>query len=248
MPRFFVSPAQIKGKSVIINGPDVLHITRVLRLREGAPITVLDGRGGVYEATIESAGRQEVRCLIKNKLPADDTPVLRVTLVQGMPKGDKMDFIIQKGTELGASRVIPLQCKRSVINLEGTRPARRVERWRRIALEAARQSCRPDVPEVLEPAGWLEVLGSMPAGCLALMPWEEERHVALKTVLRQEPKPEEVYIFIGPEGGLAPDEVEQARLHGIRTVSLGRRILRTETAGPAVLSMVLYQWGDLGGY
>ncbi|RJQ31232.1 MAG: 16S rRNA (uracil(1498)-N(3))-methyltransferase [Peptococcaceae bacterium] len=247
MPRFFVSPAQIKDKSVIVTGPDVLHITRVLRLRAGDLITILDGRGGIYEAVIERATGQEVYCAIKSKLVSDDAPALRVTVVQGLPKGDKMDLIIQKGTELGVSRIVTLRCERSVINLGGIRSARRVARWRRIAQEAAKQSCRLDIPEVLEPAGWPEVLDSLPAGSMALMLWEEEQVVTLQTVLREEPAPGEVYVFIGPEGGFTPDEVERARLRGIRTVSLGRRILRTETAGMAALAMILYQWGDLGG-
>lgn len=247
MPRFFVSPDQVKDNSVTITGPDVLHITRVLRLCAGDLVTVLDGRGGVYEAVIENTTRQEVRCIVKSKLLLNGTPALRVTIVQGLPKGDKMDFVVQKGTELGVSRIIPLQSKRSVVSLESLRSARRVERWRRVALEAAKQSCRLDVPEVLEPASWPEVLDSLPEDGLALMPWEEEHVVTLKAILKGEPVFGEVWVFIGPEGGFAPGEVEQAKLRGVRTVSLGPRILRTETAGLAVLAMIFCQWGDLGG-
>lgn len=246
MPRFFVSPDQIKDNLIQITGPDVNHITRVLRLGPGDGLTVLDGRGGVYQAVIESLGKNQVLCSVAKELPAPGAPPLRITLVQGIPKGDKMDLIVQKGTELGVSRVIPLICLRSVVKLGKEKTSKRRERWQRIALEAAKQCRRPDIPDITEPAEWEQVLAGLNPQALALIPWEEESAETMKNVLQGNP-PGEVHVFIGPEGGFTPAEVETARARGVRPVTLGPRILRTETAGLAVLSMILYQWGDLGG-
>ncbi|MCL6634760.1 MAG: 16S rRNA (uracil(1498)-N(3))-methyltransferase [Peptococcaceae bacterium] len=247
MPRFFVAPEKIKGSHVYITGPVVNHIARVLRLGPGDRLTLLDGLGWAYEAVIEKTGREEVICAVREKLPAGGAPLLKITLVQGIPKGDKMDLIVQKGTELGVSRVVPLVCRRAVVKLAGDKPARRQERWQRIALEAARQCRRPDVPEVCGPADWDRVLADLPPQALAIIPWEAESIVYLKDLLRKNDPGEEIFVFIGPEGGFTPEEVERAREAGVQPVSLGPRILRTETAGLAVLAMILYQWGDLGG-
>lgn len=246
-PRFFADPGQINDGVIRITGPDVIHISRVLRLGRGSLLTVLDGRGKSYEAVIRDLDRDEVVCeIIKQLLTTPACPV-KVTLVQGIPKGDKMDLIIQKGTELGVSRVIPLLCRRTVVKLDGDRVLRKRERWQRIALEAAKQCRRPDVPEVAEPAELDGVLGSLPANCTALIPWEEENKVSLKDLLYEIKAVEEIYVFIGPEGGFTAGEVAGARAAGVRPVTLGPRILRTETAGIAVITMVLCRWGDLGG-
>ncbi|OPY56387.1 MAG: Ribosomal RNA small subunit methyltransferase E [Pelotomaculum sp. PtaU1.Bin035] len=246
-PRFFVSPEQIDGGRVYLKGPDVVHLAKVLRMGAGESLTVLDGRGKTYLAVIKEVGRDKVTCTINKELPGTAVPSFKVTLVQGIPKGDKMDLIIQKGTELGLSKVIPLLCERVVVKLEGDKPLRRRERWQRIALEAAKQCRRPDVPEISEPTSWEQALAALPPGVAALIPWEEEITGSLREFFHRNPAPEEIYIFIGPEGGFTRAEVERARFHGVCPVTLGPRILRTETAGLAVLSVVLYQWGDLGG-
>jgi len=245
--HFFVSPEQIKAGRVSLSGPDAVHIAKVLRLGAGKSIIVLDGRGKSYLAVIEQACKDKVDCTIQKELPVAAGPSLKVTLVQGIPKGDKMDLVIQKGTELGLSRVIPLISERVVVKLAGDKLLHRRERWQRIALEAAKQCRRPDVPEVSEPQSWEQVLALLPPEAAALIPWEEEFVETLKNFCRCSQAPEEIYIFIGPEGGFTREEVELARSHGVRPVTLGPRILRTETAGLAVLAVVLYQWGDLGG-
>lgn len=248
MPRFFVLPEQVKEGRVTITGPDVVHIVKVLRLGPEDTLTVLDGRGKVYEAVVEQAGRDEVICAVISEGDASGAPPVRITLVQGLPKGDKMDLIVQKATELGVYRVIPLVCSRAVVKLSGDKPQRRLERWQRIAREAAKQCRRPDVPEVLSPAGWEEILAGMPDGTTALIPWEEENLEPLKKFLSESGPPRgDVYVFIGPEGGFTPAEVDLARSRGISPVTLGPRIFRTETAGLAVLAILLYQFGDLGG-
>lgn len=246
-PRIFVAPEQIKDGLVAVKGPDVGHLSRVLRLGPGDALTVLDGRGKSYEAVIEAVRKGEIVCSIVQELPAPQRPPIRVTLVQGLPKGDKMDFIIQKGTELGVSRVIPLICRRTVVRLEDSGVNKKRERWQRIACEAASQCGRPDVPEVDTPAAWGPVLAGLPERAAALILWEEEKDLSLKEFLRENSSSREIVVFIGPEGGFAGEEIVQARERGVRPVTLGPRILRTETAGLAVLTMVLYQWGDLGG-
>ena len=179
-----------------------------------------------------------------------DEPGLRLTLVQGLPKGDKMDFIIQKATELGVNRIIPLACERAVVKLTGDKQQRRLDRWQRIALEAAKQCRRPDIPEVAALATWEDVLAGMGKNTTALLPWEMENTTSLKKALIDCENLDSVidlYVFIGPEGGFTAAEVSLACSHGVRPVTLGPRILRTETAGLAVLTMILYQFGELGG-
>ncbi len=247
MHRFFISPEQIESGRVYLNGPDVKHISRVLRLVPGNCITLLDGRGKAYEAVIEKTGREEIVCIIREECPAGGAPPLRVTLAQGIPKGDKMDLVVQKSTELGVSRVIPLICTRSVVKLEGDKLRKRQGRWQRIALESAKQCRRPDVPEVWEPTDWERVLAELPPQAAAVIPWEDEKVESLKDFLQQNVANKEIYVFIGPEGGFDAAEVERARARGVRPVTLGSRILRSETAGLVVLTMIFYQWGDLGG-
>ena len=247
MPRFFVAPEKIKNGFVYIVGQDAIHISKVLRLGEGEQILVLDGCGNSYQAVIKNAGREQVVCAVTGELPPASPSGPRLTLIQGLPKGEKMDLIVEKSTELGVSRVIPLVCERAVVKLEGDKPYRRRERWQRIAREASKQCRRPDIPEIDLPAGWEQVLPGLDRRAVALMPWEEENVVTLKSFLRENTPQEQICVFIGPEGGFAPGEVGRARAHGVRTVTLGPRILRTETAGLAVLAMVMYQWGDLGG-
>ncbi|NLI12991.1 16S rRNA (uracil(1498)-N(3))-methyltransferase [Pelotomaculum propionicicum] len=247
IPRVFVAPEQIKDGLVSITGTETGHLSRVLRLGAGDVINILDGRGKSYEAAIEILRKGEIVCRITAELPAPAAPPLRVTLAQGLPKGDKMDFIIQKGTELGVSRVIPLMCRRTVVRLEGGSGDKKRERWQRIACEAASQCGRPDIPVVDGPMDWGRALAGLPEHTPALIPWEEEHNLSLKDFLREHNISKEIYVFIGPEGGFDREEVELAMEHGIRPVTLGPRILRTETAGLAVLTMILYQWGDLGG-
>ncbi|MCG8400164.1 MAG: 16S rRNA (uracil(1498)-N(3))-methyltransferase [Firmicutes bacterium] len=247
MPRFWVKPDDIRGDTVTVNGAEARHMIRVLRLGPGDIITILDGCGSQYRCRIVEKAGECVYCRVLERAGAGGEPPRRVVLLQGLAKGDKMDTVIQKGTELGASIFVPVFCRRSVVRLDAAKGVARRRRWQRIAAEAAKQCRRALVPEVTVPLGWSEALELIPPGAFTLLPWEEVAGRPLKRVLqcRAQP-PAEVYIIIGPEGGLEPEEVEEARSRGAVPVSLGPRILRTETAGPAVITMVLYQWGDLG--
>lgn len=247
MARFFVSPEQVKSGHITISGPDVRHITQVLRMGAGDIITVLDGEGRAYEARIENVSRDKVRCEILEQGQAGGEPPVRVTLVQGISKGDKMDLVMQKGTELGVTSLIPVICRYSVVKMTPRKAAERRDRWQRIAVEAAKQCRRSVVPRVATPATWQEALEDIPQEAVALMPYEGETDQKMRDVLRKLDAPSEVFIFIGPEGGIHPEEFEMAQWRGVIPVTLGPRILRTETAGLAALAMVLYEWGDLGG-
>jgi len=200
-----------------------------------------------FESRIQNYAGEAVHCQVLRRGMSGGEPTLRVVLVQGLAKGDRMDTVIQKGTELGAAAFWPVVCKRSVVRLDASKKASRLERWQRIAAGAAKQCRRALVPEVLEPVEWSMALDMIPPGALVLVLWEDETGRTLKDTLQSHSRPDEVYLLIGPEGGLEQQEVEEAcRLGGI-PVTLGPRILRTETAGPAALAMLLYQWGDLGG-
>ncbi|WP_084061918.1 16S rRNA (uracil(1498)-N(3))-methyltransferase [Desulfofundulus thermosubterraneus] len=244
---FFVSPEQIAGERVTITGPDVVHISRVLRLGSRDVITVMDGQGRGYRVRLAViTGTAVEGVILEQFVPGGEAP-LKVTLVQGLSKGDKMDIIIQKSTELGVSCVVPLACRRSVVRLTSDKARERQQRWQRIALEAAKQSRRAIVPRVTGVMDLPAALNLITPGALALMPWEEERELSLKAALKGR-SCGEVFVFIGPEGGFEADEVAMARERGVFSVSLGPRILRTETAGLATLTMVLYELGDLGGH
>lgn len=270
MARFFVEPHSFREDRVVIAGEDVRHITRVLRLTKGDHITVTTGQNTDYRVEITATSKAEVIGRVVEVSSVNRDPELKVTLVQGLPKGDKMDLIIQKSTELGVTEIVPVETKRAIVKLESSRARQRVERWQRIALEAAKQCRRGRVPEVAMTTSWQLALEAVPPGALAIVPWEGEDEKSLKQVLQgttasnldvqsvaaynpalpersDSQRPQEVWVFIGPEGGLDPEEIEAARARGIIPVTLGPRILRTETAGLAVLTMILYQWGDLGG-
>lgn len=243
--RFFVTPQQLDSPLVHIEGGDVRHISRVLRLGPGDEILLLDGCGRAARARIESVHKDVVTCSILEYTAVSGEPPLRVILLQALPKGDKLEQIIQKAVELGVSEVWPVQTGRCVVQLAGEKAAARQSRWQRVACEAAKQCRRPVVPRVKLPLLWEEALTALPAGRLLLLPWEEETGAGLKNVLAGAP-PATVVVAVGPEGGWEPREVELARTYGARTVSLGPRILRTETAGPAVLAALMFYWGDLG--
>ncbi|MTI81484.1 MAG: 16S rRNA (uracil(1498)-N(3))-methyltransferase [Firmicutes bacterium] len=245
MPRFFVEPNNIKNNKAVITGPDVKHIKKVLRLKEEDEVTILDGLGGQYQAEIYRLENDSVICNILHQQQAVGEPPVNVTMVQCLPKSDKMELVIQKGTELGVRQFIPLQCERSVVKLNEKKTVERQKRWQRVALEASKQCRRPMVPKVEKPVSWQKFLNDVPSNSLLLLPWEDETTEKLHNLLQGQHNINEIYIIIGPEGGFGQEEVEMARSYGAKTVSLGPRILRTETAGLALASILMYLHGDL---
>lgn len=246
MAYFFIPPEQIKEKTVIFTCSDTVHLARVLRLRPGDRVEVCDGRGKGYRVLLSKIA-PAAEGIIEEEFPVAAEPLVSVTLVQGIPKGDKMELIIKKCTELGVKGIIPFRAERSVVRLDPDRLEQKNLRWQKVAREAAKQCMRGEIPVVWRPMSLPEIFSVMPPGALGIMPWEEEREVSLKEVLRQTKGAKEIFLFIGPEGGFSQREVEQAKSRCVATVSLGRRILRTETAALAVVAMVLYEAGDLGG-
>lgn len=243
MPHFFVSPGDLDTVlgSAIVTGADAFHIIKVLRLHSGDPITLADGSKNIYAAQIGEMSRDLVTCRLTGLAGREEIP-LRTTLVQGIPKGDKMDLVVQKAVELGVWRIVPLISRRTVARPQGEQ---KLVRWRRIALEAAKQCRRGIVPLVDEPRTMEQVLDTLPPDAVTILPWELEQLRGLGEVLSGAVPPAAV-VMVGPEGGFAEDEVALAVSRGVTKVSLGPRILRSETAGIVTLALVLFRWGDLG--
>lgn len=235
MARFFIDKNNISEKSILINGDDVLHISRVLRMREGDTLTLCDGEKTDYLCEIASISKKEVICSILEKEENRNECEAEITLYQGVPKGAKMDLIIQKCVELGAARIVPFVSQRTVATAKG-----KLDRFQKIALEAAKQSGRGIVPEVSEIVSFDDAISSLMENELSLFAYEESRGFTLKDALREK-KSSSVGIMIGPEGGFSPEEAKAAENAGAVTVSLGNRILRTETAGLSVISNIIYE-------
>jgi 16S rRNA (uracil1498-N3)-methyltransferase len=224
-----------------LRGADARKITLVLRKRSGEAIEICDSAGSSFGAILDIDGSAVAARLGPGT--ARPRVALEIVLAQALPKGQKMDFVVEKATELGVRRIIPLRTERTLGTAERLG---KVERWRRLARTAAAQCGRPDVPLVDDVTGWTELEGEVRAVALALIPWELAEPVPLRDVL-----PgllagvDNVLVAIGPEGGFAHDEIERGRAWGARTVSLGKRILRTETAGLVACSAILYAAGEL---
>jgi len=246
MRRFFVQPELLRCSCATLSGELFHHIATVLRLKPGAAIILADGCGYEAVAVVKDIGKEGLTVDLQPFYPVcADNGALPVTLCQGLPKGEKMDLILQKATELGVSRLVPFNADRSVARLEGDRLEKRVARWEKIVQESARQSKRSRVPSVGF-YGNLQELLQVEEGSLKLLLWEGEKEQGLRETLEKIARPASVSIIIGPEGGLTAAEAAKAEKAGYIPVTLGSRILRTETAGLAVVAILQYLWGDLG--
>ena len=241
--RIHIPPERIEGERARLDREEILYLGRVLRLGTGDAVEVFDGEGGLYQGRIEDLGAGCIALGPREEATSDDPPFL---LLQGLPKGEKMDWIVRKAVELGVSRIVPVSCRRSVVRLSPERSKRRVERWRRIAREAARQSGRADLPEVESPRTLDEALALARPEWLRLCPWEGERERSFREVVEAHREVPGHAVLVGPEGGLEEAEVERAREAGFVTVTLGERILRTETVPLAMLAAVRFVQGRLG--
>lgn len=244
MTRFFLD--HVSGDRVELGKEDSHHLLKVMRAAVGEPFTAVAGGIAFTCRLAEVDGGRAVGEVI-SQAPATGEPPVKITLMQGLAKGDKMEEIVQHGTEIGICGFVPVATSRAVVKLEPKKAAERVERWQRIAREAAEQSRRGAVPQVAPVASWKEALGRSGEFDLMLVPWEEGGE-PLKQVLAEAGAAgvKSVAVLIGPEGGLSPDEVALARQKGARAVTLGPRILRTETAGLAAAAAILFALGDLG--
>ena len=250
MARFFVPEHAIQNNIAIITGPDVKHIARVLRLEPGDLLEICsgEGQGREFTATIREITNKDVTCEITGEKSGAAEPPVQVTLYQGLPKGEKMELVIQKSVELGVSRVIPVVCERTVVKLDEKKASERQTRWQRVAAEAAKQSRRTVIPTVAMPLPFHQAVEQIASDVLAIMPWEEEHIRGISKVLKSKTDGHRsVAVFIGPEGGFSREEADSAKARGVIPVSLGPRIMRTETAGIVTVAIVLYEIGDLGG-
>ena len=245
MARLFVDPSQLTADAVTIGDEDHRYLTRVLRLGVGDSVVLFDGRGAEADARISRVGPRALELRIETRRTVDAPARPDLMLIQSLTKGDKFEFVIQKATELGVTRLLPVTSSRSVQRIDHTRALGRQVRWRKIVREAARQCGRADVPEI-EPVSPLDTaLAAAPKDALKLLFWEGARHKSLKKDLPSGAPPC-VVVAIGPEGGFSPQEVESARAAGFIAVGMGPRILRAETAAVTALSIVGYALGDLG--
>ena len=243
MHRFYADPARSSEDLVYLSDEDARHALSVLRLKEGQTVEVFrDGQR--YEAEIISAGRDGVCVKPLSLLPSTEAS-LSVTLFQGLPKSDKMDFIVQKAVELGVSRIVPVIMNRCVVKLNPKDASHKLERWRKIAREAGKQCGRCIIPEITEPCSLsrLPSLSFLPG--LNIVPWEESEGTGPLAFSRSHPAPASLGILIGPEGGIDRDEIALLRQAGFIPVTLGKRILRTETAGLAAVASLMALYGEM---
>jgi 16S rRNA (uracil1498-N3)-methyltransferase len=250
MARFFVDPVIQGEKFIRITGADHIHIKNVLRLKPGGLITVCDEKGTDYECVISEISKEEIVLKIAGRSPSIAEPPIEIILYQAIPKSDKMDTIIQKSVELGVSSIIPVITEHTVVKVASEKDERRkCERWNRIAMEAAKQCGRGIIPPVLTPINFDAAINMSSECNVVVLPYELERNGSLKTLLKNQTLDHKVMlkiaVIIGPEGGFSEKEISVAVRYGIKPISLGPRILRSDTAGIAVISAIMYELGDM---
>lgn len=240
MPNFFADKESFERDPIILEGEEANHAIKVLRIKPGEEITVFDSEGHCADAVIEETEQRRVFAKVLRRYDSESEPKLKITLFQGIPKRAKMDLIIQKAVEIGVCRIVPVATKRAVAKIEKDA---KIERYNRIAFEAAKQCGRAFVPKVEEAVSFEEALKMADSCGAVIIPYECEREGRLEDAVSE--GTESLAIFIGPEGGFEESEVKEAEKHGAKRVTLGKRILRTETAGLVTASLCLYLAGDM---
>ncbi len=246
MHRFFVDKENIQDNKITIIGEDVKHIKNVLRLAEGDILSLCDKQGTDFTAEICELSKDKVVCNILDIKASDTEPPIEILLYQGIPKSTKMDLIIQKSTEIGVAKIIPVITNRTVVKIQDRKKEeKKLERWNKITEEAAKQCKRGVIPEVSQILTFEEMLRVLKNDGLIIVPYENEENVGIKEVLKDR-SCKKINIIIGPEGGFESEEIDALKDIGANIVSLGPRILRTETAGLVTSAIVLYELGDFG--
>ena len=242
MQHFFVSPEQVKEEKIYVEGGDVNHMKNVLRMKLHEKAEISDGESRTYLCEVEAYEEDVAVLHILEEMEADTEPASKLYLFQGLPKSDKMELIVQKAVELGVYQVIPVAMKRSVVRLDDKKAAKKADRWNSIAESAAKQAGRSRIPEVTMPLSYNEALKMAEELDVTLLPYELAGGMEVtREVIRQIKSGQSVGIFIGPEGGFEPEEVDAAVSMGAKVITLGRRILRTETAGLATLAVLMFE-------
>ena len=249
MPKFFVKEEQINNQEIKIQGTDVNHIKNVLREKLGSELIICNEKTGQdYLCEIKEIKEENIICNIKEKLLNNVESNIKVTIMQGLPKADKMELIIQKSVELGVNNIIPIEMKRCVVKLKDKDKIKKIERWQKISVVAAKQSGRNIIPEINQVESLKNICETFENYDIVLLAYENEKENTIKNELKKlkeknQNKNEDVKIaiLIGPEGGIAEEEVEIARKKGAKIITLGKRILRTETVALNVLSIIMYE-------
>lgn len=253
MQRYFVTPEELREETVRITGDDAHHLVKVMRAEPGEEIICSNGLNREVLARITAADRNLVEAQVVEELPMDREAGVEVWIAQSLPKGDKLETVIQKCTELGAARFIPFVSERTVVQYDEKKEGKRLDRWRKIAKEAAEQAHRNRIPDIGQPVSWKQLVQLLPEADLSLICYEKESGLSFRPMLaEQRAKPADgrrhrILILVGPEGGFTGKEVAEAVQAGAHSVSLGKRILRTETAAMAALGCILYEYGEMGG-
>jgi 16S rRNA (uracil1498-N3)-methyltransferase len=247
MARLFVASEQLSTARAVVTGEAHRYLTRVLRLAPGAKVDLFDGRGTEVAATIAAIDARTVTFDLGERREVAPRATAPLTLLQGLPRAERMELVVQKATELGVARVVPVRAARSAAGQQG-----RPDRWEKIAQEAARQSGRPDWPALCPVAGLAEAVASLDPGGLRIVPWEEAPDarplgaIVAEATATGAPAPTAVTVLIGPEGGLTREEVDLVVEAGFQIATLGPRILRTETAAIVAVALVQGALGALG--
>ena len=245
MQHFFVSPEQVKEGKIYVEGGDVNHMKNVLRMKTGEELTVNDGEGSQYLCAVESYEADMAVLKILGKKQDESELASKIYLFQGLPMQDKMELIVQKAVELGVYKIVPVAMKRCVVRLDDKKAAKKADRWNSIAESAAKQSKRMLVPEVHSVMTFKEALVYAKELDVLLIPYELAKGMKeTKELIRSIEPGKSIGVFIGPEGGFEEQEVADAMEAGAKPITLGHRILRTETAGLAVLSVLMFQLED----
>jgi 16S rRNA (uracil1498-N3)-methyltransferase len=251
MHKFFVQKQNVSNSTAVIEGDDVKHIYKVLRLSTGEKVNINDCEGKEYLGQIEEVNKSKVVVSLIEELPVNNESPVDIYLYQGLPKSSKMDLIVQKATELGVKVITPVITERVVVKSE-IGEFRKVDRWNRIALEACKQCKRTFIPRINTPIEFEELLSELETMDLIVVPYENENGFGIKNLIgevKNQAKNEvkNIAIIIGPEGGFEDAEIQRLKAAGAYIVTLGPRILRTETAGFVCASLLTYELGDMGG-
>ena len=245
MQHFFVTPEQVTETHIYIHGSDVNHMKNVLRMKLGEQVEINDGNNRKFLGEIEEIEMQEILVKILEEYKSDTELSSKIYLFQGLPKVDKMEMIVQKAVELGATEVIPVVTKRTIVKLDDKKKDKKVERWNSIAASAAKQSARGIMPKVTRVMHWKEALDYAKTMTHILVPYElAENMKETRNIIEGIRSGESIAVFIGPEGGFDRSEIEQVMELGMKPITLGKRILRTETAGLTMLSILMYHLED----
>lgn len=242
MPRFFVDRENISESNIKITGNDVNHIKNVLRMQEGEELLICDKKGIDYTCSIVSLDRDEILLAIKDKCNSESELLQKLYLFQGLPKSDKMELIIQKAVELGVYEIIPVSTMRAIVKIDAKKEEKKTTRWQQISEAAAKQSGRAIIPVIRPPMSFKEALNYAAELDINIIPYEKaEGILQTREILGSCKNKNRVGIFIGPEGGFDESEINTAKEKGVMPITLGKRILRTETAGLCILSVLMLQ-------